>query len=109
MQRIIFDLDGTLLNAHWDEEKDFFIKKLGSNEKTEELIKDVGLILAEFENKYFSYNIFTLNNFMNKKGYDFTPELVLEWVKFSKQQVTDDICDGVIEMLELCMENDIKT
>lgn len=108
MQRVIFDLDGTLLNAHWDDEREFFRNKIGNHEKTEEFIKDVGKVLQKYETTHNFYSIFDLNKFMNEKGYDFTEDLVLGWIKFSKNIVRDDICEGVIELLDICREKDLK-
>ena len=108
MKRVIFDLDGTLMNANYDDEKRFFLKKLGNTDKAQDFILNIGDLLHEYERGHFSYDVFALTKFMQKKGYDFTEDTVLSWVKFFEGSIRDEICPGVIELLDLCKSKGIK-
>ena len=97
-KRFIFDLDFTLLSADFSLEKDYF--KDVYDEKSSELLKNLGSYLREYEKSYMYYNMSLLSKFLSDKTGLFVSEKVIDgWIKYH-DKITDQLEEGVIETLE---------
>ncbi len=99
MDKFIFDLDGTLLNADFSFEIDYFASVLDKG-----VAKEFDLIrfplLTEYENSHYKYDIMELSEFFySKSGINITPLMIKEWIRRGAN-CSDTIIDGVEEVLK---------
>ena len=99
MKKYIFDLDGTLLNAHWNEEDEFFRSILPIDQAIKFEDERVDLIYG-YEENYPRYDIYNLSRWFMDHGYNINTSKINEWIHFNGDIMGNDMCDGVIELLE---------
>jgi len=98
-QRVIFDLDGTLLTSDPSLEKDFFADVYGK-EAGELFVSQIPGALDNYENRFKTYNIALLACYLsNVTGFPVTPQIVEDWVN-TLAYVPDVIENHIIDVLE---------
>ena len=98
-KRFIFDLDGTLMNADFSKEDDFFASVL-SKDELEVFLPEKCLLLNEYEALFPRYDIRLLSKFMSEKtGLNISEDIVREWVMINSS-LDDVLVDGVVDLLE---------
>ena len=103
--RIIFDLDGTLLFCDFLKvEEDFFTTLF--KQDGEVLFKNIGLYLDEYEKTNPFYDKEKLARFLSmKSGLNITSEVINEWNRLILE-TPDIIEDGVVDLLEYLKSHD---
>ena len=97
-QRVIFDLDGTLLTHDYQEERKLFYDSF--HEQAPLLLDSMGKLLGEYENRFPCYEERMLANYLPKKtGVNVTPEFIREWIH-ELAFIDDKMEDGIVEVLE---------
>ena len=99
MEKYIFDLDGTLLNAHWNEEDEFFRSILPIDEAIRFEEERLDLICG-YEDNYPRYDVYLLSRWFMDHGYNLNTTKINEWIHFNGDIMGNDMCDGVIELFE---------
>ena len=98
-KRFIFDLDGTLMNADFSKEDDFFASVL-SKDELEVFLPEKCLLLNEYEALFPRYDIRLLSKFMSEKtGLNISEDIVREWIMINSS-LDDVLVDGVVDLLE---------
>ena len=104
-KRIIFDLDGTLLEQNFSYESKYFRSCLGKDE-ADFFIPVIGEVLAFYENNYEYYDNDILCAYLRERtGIHFTNEIIDGW-RETLRNYTDTIIDGVPETLDYLKSKD---
>jgi len=104
MQRFIFDLDGTLLDADFELEDKFFLDILG--DAAEQFNKVKVDLLNKYEYNHKNYDVDVLSQFLTiESGVSITPKIIEEWIDFNSA-IDDIVHDGVYETLEYLKSKD---
>lgn len=98
-QRFIFDIDGTLLEADYSYEIDYFKSVLG-REDAKRFIPMIGELVERYEQKYMKYDISLLSKYFTyESGVVISEEMINGWQQ-ALSETTPIVIDGVIETLE---------
>lgn len=98
-QRFIFDIDGTLLEADYSYEIDYF-KSVLSREDAKRFIPMIGKLVEGYEQKYIKYDISLLSKyFTNESGIMISEEIVTGWQQ-ALSETTPIVINGVVDTLE---------
>lgn len=107
MEKFLFDLDGTLMNADFELENRF-LRDLFSNDEADLIIPRKVEIIEEYESIFPRYDIDTFREFFSKKsGVNIKREVFEEWFRFGSC-LNDKIIEGVPEVLEYLKSKDKK-
>ena len=99
MQRYLFDLDGTIMDADYSYEDIFFKDKL-SKEDFERFNSMKSRLVEEYERTFTNYDIDLFSKFLTKKsGVYISNDLVKEWIDVGSN-FNDKLVDGIIPLLE---------
>lgn len=93
----IFDIDGTLVNSSYDQERKLFKDRLGAETSSK---IHMGSLLDLYEERHYRYEKHTLIKFMEEQLHCKIPaDLIDEWINIGQYDKTD-YCDGVFELLD---------
>ena len=80
-QRVIFDLDGTLLTNDPGLEREYFLDVFGQ-EGGDLILSQIPELLGNYENKFPKYDTVMLARYLTEKtGFPFSPQIIEEWVR----------------------------
>ena len=106
-QRVIFDLDGTLLTSDPSLERELF-EDIYGKEKGDLFVSQIPKVLDVYENRFSTYNIVQLAGYLSGvTGFTVTPEIVKKWVEVLAY-VPDTVEDHVIDVLEYLKSKDMS-
>ena len=110
MKRYIFDLDGTLLLANFEDELNFFneilTKRGWSKEKIDNFHKDRVPLIYGYEELNATYNRELLRRWFKEHKYELSEKDINDWIAFNGNEMRDTILDGAIEVLEYLKSKD---
>lgn len=106
-QKIIFDLDYTLLIPDWSQEANYLKKHIPESEQ-EEFFKQYQGILDEYQLKEPKYDCKTLSETFRKHGFTVTEEVIYGWMIHNGETIIDEVVDGVIELFDYLKEKGIE-
>ena len=110
MKRYIFDLDGTLLLANFEDELNFFneilTKRGWSKEKINNFHKDRVPLIYGYEELNATYNRELLRRWFKEHKYELSEKDINDWIAFNGNEMRDTILDGAIEVLEYLKSKD---
>ena len=110
MKRYIFDLDGTLLLANFEDELNFFNERLTkrgwSKEKINNFHKDRVPLIYGYEELNATYNRELLRRWFKEHKYELSEKDINDWIAFNGNEMRDTILDGAIEVLEYLKSKD---
>ena len=108
MERFIFDLDGTLMNADFELENKFLRELFSNKEEADLIIPRKVEIIEQYEALFPRYDIETFREFFSKQsGVNIRKEVFQEWLRFGSC-LNDQIIEGVPEVLEYLKSKDKK-
>ena len=108
VERFIFDLDGTLLNADFELESKLLGELFPNREDELKFVPYKVSIIEEYESKFLRYDKETFSRFISSKtGLNVGKEFIEEWLRFSSC-LNDQIIDGVGDTLEYLKSKDRK-
>ena len=97
-ERIIFDLDGTLLTSNPSLEREYFQSIY--NDRASILLDQLGDLLDTYENFFPKYDVDLLAHYLSEKtGLNISPKVVSEWIHIIAY-VPDTMEEGVMDTLE---------
>jgi HAD superfamily hydrolase (TIGR01549 family) len=104
-QRFIFDLDGTLIDADFSLEKEYF-KKCLSEEDAKIFLPNTSKLLGKYEDIYPHYDVSLLSEFLTlESGVSITPEIIRGWRELISNYPAN-VVEGVEEVLEYLKRKD---
>ena len=110
MKRYVFDLDGTLLLANFEDELNFFNERLTkrgwSKEKIDNFHKDRVPLIYGYEELNGTYDRELLRIWFKEHGYELSEKDINDWIAFNGNEMRDTILDGAIEVLEYLKSKD---
>ena len=105
-KRIIFDLDGTLLEGNYSYEKKYFEEALKRASKKDYFINNIPKFLEEYERTHERYDVDELSWFLrDTSGLRITPDIVCGWCEILAV-INSTVIDGVYETLEYLKKED---
>ena len=106
-KKIIFDLDGTLMNADFSLEDKFFRDKL-SCEDAEKFVSMKCDLLLKYENLFFKYDISKFSEFLTiESGVKISESLVEEWLNMGST-LNDKLVPDIVDVLEYLKTKDYE-
>ena len=106
-EKIIFDLDGTLMNADFSLEDDFFRERLGKNDADKFVPVKYDLLL-KYEDLFSRYDIKCLSEFLTiGSGVNITEKLIREWLLIGST-FKDDLVPDIVDVLEYLKSKDYE-
>ena len=106
-KKIIFDLDGTLMNADFSLEDKFFRDKLGC-EDAEKFVSMKCYLLLKYENLFFKYDISKFSEFLTiESGVKISESLVEEWLNMGST-LNDKLVPDIVDVLEYLKTKDYE-
>lgn len=100
MEKFIFDLDGTLMNADFELESVKLRELFFNKEDAERVVSSKVKVLGEYEDLFVRYDIKTLGEYFTKRtGVYISEDFIREWLRFSSC-LDDKIIDGVEDTLD---------
>ena len=110
MKRYVFDLDGTLLLANFEDELNFFNERLTkrgwSKEKIDNFHKDRVPLIYGYEELNGTYDRELLRIWFKEHKYELSEKDINDWIAFNGYEMRDTILDGAIEVLEYLKSKD---
>lgn len=108
MERFIFDLDGTLMNADFELESEMLRGLFSSKEEADRVVPYKVDIIEEYESIFSRYDKDTFREYFTKRtGVNITSEFIDEWLRFGSC-LNDKVIEGVPETLEYLKMKDKK-
>ena len=108
MEKFLFDLDGTLMNADFELENQFLRELFPSKEEADLIIPKKVQIIEEYEFLFPRYDLDAFRNyFCMRSGVNIKEEVFQEWLRFGSC-LNDTIIEGVPEVLEYLKSKDKK-
>lgn len=106
-EKIIFDLDGTLMNADFSLEDDFFRERLGKND-AEKFVPVKYDLLLKYEDLFSRYDIKCLSEFLTiGSGVNITEKLIREWILIGST-LKDELVPDIVDVLEYLKSKDYE-
>ena len=106
-EKIIFDLDGTLMNADFSLEDDFFSERLGKNDADKFVPVKYDLLL-KYEDLFSRYDIKCLSEFLTiGSGVNITEKLIREWLLIGST-FKDELVPDIVDVLEYLKSKDYE-
>lgn len=106
-EKIIFDLDGTLMNADFSLEDDFFRERLGKND-AEKFVPVKYDLLLKYEDLFSRYDIKCLSEFLTiGSGVNITEKLIREWILIGST-FKDELVPDIVDVLEYLKSKDYE-
>ena len=106
-EKIIFDLDGTLMNADFSLEDDFFRERLGKNDADKFVSVKYDLLL-KYEDLFSRYDIKCLSEFLTiGSGVNITEKLIREWLLIGST-FKDELVPDIVDVLEYLKSKDYE-
>lgn len=106
MERFIFDIDGTLINADFELESKMLRSLFSSEEEADKFVPLKVDIIEEYEDLFNRYNIEAFRNFISlRTGLNISREFINEWLRFGSC-LDDKVIDGVGDTLEYLKSKD---
>ena len=108
MEKFIFDLDGTLMNADFELESKLLSEMFSSSDEASKVIPYKVKLIEDYERLFPRYDIDTFRSyFINRTGVDMSRDFFLEWLRLSSN-LNDKVIDGVEETLDYLKSKDKK-
>ena len=107
IDKLVFDIDFTMLIPHFKEEDEFF-KSILKEEDAIRFEKERKDLIYEYERSNRKYDIDTFSDWLILHGFNITPKMIIEWIHFCGDVMGSDIPDGVREFIEIAKYRDIK-
>ena len=104
MQKYIFDLDGTILQADWDMEDKFF-ETILDKESYELFHQDEMKTVNDYEKAHDKYDIYKLSEFYKSRGMNLTPDHIRQWIEFNAYLLHDEIDEKIYELFDILKED----
>lgn len=105
--KIIFDLDGTIMNADFSLEDQFFRDKL-SAEDAEKFIPIKYNLLLKYENLFYKYDISYLSEFLtSESGVVISDKLIKEWLVIG-DSFNDKLVPDIVDVFEYLKGKDYE-
>ena len=106
-EKIIFDLDGTLMNADFSLEDDFFSERLEKNDADKFVPVKYDLLL-KYEDLFSRYDIKCLSEFLTiGSGVKITEKLIREWILIGST-FKDELVPDIVDVLEYLKSKDYE-
>ena len=106
-EKIIFDLDGTLMNADFSLEDDFFRERLGKND-ADKFVPIKYDLLLKYEDLFSRYDIKCLSEFLTiGSGVNITEKLIREWLLIGST-FKDELVPDIVDVLEYLKSKDYE-
>lgn len=106
MKKVIFDLDGTLLQKNWSYEQEYFRSILNPDD-AEKILSSMATLLTEYEKNYFRYDINLLSAYLSEKTeIDISPNVVKKWIEAGCDYY--DTVPGALEVLQYLRQKNKK-
>lgn len=108
MEKFLFDLDGTLMNADFELENQFLRELFPSKEEADLIIPKKVKIIEEYEALFPRYDVDAFREYFSlRTGVNIKKEVFQEWFRFGSC-LNDTIIEGVPEVLEYLKSKDKK-
>lgn len=106
-EKIIFDLDGTLMNADFSLEDDFFSERLEKND-ADKFVPVKHDLLLKYEDLFSRYDIKCLSEFLTiGSGVNITEKLIREWILIGST-FKDELVPDIVDVLEYLKSKDYE-
>lgn len=106
-EKIIFDLDGTLMNADFSLEDDFFSERLEKTDADKFVPVKYDLLL-KYEDLFSRYDIKCLSEFLTiGSGVKITEKLIREWILIGST-FKDELVPDIVDVLEYLKSKDYE-
>lgn len=106
-EKIIFDLDGTLMNADFSLEDDFFSERLEKND-ADKFVPVKHDLLLKYEDLFSRYDIKYLSEFLTiGSGVNITEKLIREWILIGST-FKDELVPDIVDVLEYLKSKDYE-
>lgn len=106
-EKIIFDLDGTLMNADFSLEDDFFSERLEKTDADKFVPVKYDLLL-KYEDLFSRYDIKCLSEFLTiGSGVNITEKLIREWILIGST-FKDELVPDIVDVLEYLKSKDYE-
>ena len=106
-EKIIFDLDGTLMNADFSLEDDFFSERLEKND-ADKFVPVKHDLLLKYEDLFSRYDIKCLSEFLTiGSGVKITEKLIREWILIGST-FKDELVSDIVDVLEYLKSKDYE-
>lgn len=108
MDKFIFDLDGTLMNADFELESRMLYDLFSSEEDASKVVPFKVDIIEEYESIFSRYDRDTFREYFTRRtGVNISSEFIDEWLRFGSC-LNDKVIDGVGDTLEYLKMKDKK-
>ena len=106
-EKIIFDLDGTLMNADFSLEDDFFSERLEKND-ADKFVPVKHDLLLKYEDLFSRYDIKCLSEFLTiGSGVNITEKLIRECILIGST-FKDELVPDIVDVLEYLKSKDYE-